>query len=90
MRAIAVGRKTYLFLGSPAAGPAAAVAYTLIATTELNGVDPQTWRAGPITGTPDDKITGVNELLPWNKRAERTGPDPPPSILIKKITYFGT
>jgi len=64
MRAIAVGRKTYLFNGSPADGRAAAVAYTLIETTELNGVDPQTRRAGPIAGMPDDKITGVNELLP--------------------------
>lgn len=66
MRAIALGRKNYLFAGSPAGGRAAAVAYTLIETAKLNGVDPQTWLADTIAGIPDYKITRVNDLLPWN------------------------
>lgn len=66
MRAIALGRKNYLFVGSPAGGRAAAVAYTLIETAKLNGVDPQTWLADTIAGIPDYKITRVNDLLPWN------------------------
>ena len=41
MRAIALGRKNYLFVGSEAGGKAAAIAYTLIETAKLNGVDPQ-------------------------------------------------
>ncbi len=40
MRAIALGRKNYLFVGSEAGGKAAAIAYTLIETAKLNGVDP--------------------------------------------------
>ena len=32
MRAIALGRKNYLFVGSEAGGKAAAIAYTLIET----------------------------------------------------------
>ena len=32
MRAIALGRKSYLFVGSEAGGKAAAIAYTLIET----------------------------------------------------------
>ncbi len=65
MRVIALGRKNYLFVGSPAGGRAAAIAYTLIETAKLNGVDPQTWLADTIAGIPDYKINRVNDLLPW-------------------------
>ena len=61
-----LGRKNDLFVGSPACGRAAAVAYTVIETAILNGVDPQTWRADTIARIPDDKITKVQNLLPWN------------------------
>lgn len=67
MRAIALGRKNYLFVGSPAGGRAAAVAYTLIETAKLNSVDPQNWLADTIARIPDYKITRVADLLPWNK-----------------------
>ncbi len=50
MRAIALGRKNYLFVGSEAGGKAAAIAYTLIETAKLNRVDPQGIRpAGSLT-----------------------------------------
>lgn len=65
MRAIALGRKNYLFVGSPAGGRDAAVAYTLIETAKLNGVDPQTWLAETIDGVQDYKITRLNDLLQW-------------------------
>ncbi len=39
MRAIALGRKNYLFVGSEAGGKAAAIAYTLNETAKLNAVD---------------------------------------------------
>lgn len=66
MWAIALGRKNYLFVGSPTGGKAAAVAYTLIETTKLNGVDPRTWLADTIARNPEYKITKVDDLLPWN------------------------
>jgi hypothetical protein len=66
MRAIALGRKNYLFVGSEAGGKAAAIAYTLIETAKLNGVDPQAWLADTIARTPDHKITKVDDLLPWH------------------------
>jgi transposase len=66
MRAVAIGRKTYLFVGSQAGGRAAAIAYTLIETAKLNGVDPQAWLADTLARIPDWKITRVDELLPWN------------------------
>ncbi|MBV0893029.1 IS66 family transposase [Paracoccus sp. Z118] len=66
MRAIALGRKNYLFVGSEAGGKAAAIAYTLIETVKLNGVDPQAWLADTIARIPDYRITKVDELLPWH------------------------
>jgi transposase len=41
MRSVAIGRKNYLFVGSQTGGRAAAIAYTLIETAKLNGIDPQ-------------------------------------------------
>ncbi|KGB80372.1 transposase, partial [Rhodovulum sp. NI22] len=66
MRSVAVGRKNYLFVGSQTGGRAAAIAYTLIETAKLNGVDPQRWLADTLARIPDYKITRVDELLPWN------------------------
>ena len=65
MRAIALGRKNYLFVGSEAGGKAAAIAYTLIETAKLNGVDPHAWLAATLARIPDYKITKVDDLLPW-------------------------
>ncbi len=65
MRAIALGRKNYLFVGSEAGGRAAAIAYTLIETAKLNGVDPHAALADTLARIPDYKITKVDELLPW-------------------------
>ena len=58
MRSIALGRKNYLFVGSGNGGRAAAIAYTLIETARLNGVDPQGWLADTLARIPDHKITG--------------------------------
>ena len=65
MRAVALGRKNYLFVGSEAGGRTAAIAYTLIETAKLNGVDPQAWLADTLARLPDHKITKIDELLPW-------------------------
>jgi hypothetical protein len=68
MRAVALGRKNYLFVGSEAGGKAAAIAYTLIETAKLNGVDPQAWLADTLARIAEHKINRINELLPWNAR----------------------
>ncbi|WP_227271016.1 IS66 family transposase [Roseobacter weihaiensis] len=69
MRCVALGRKNHLFVGSPAGGRAAAVAYTLIETAKLNGVDPQAWLADTLARLPDHKITRLDDLLPWRWKA---------------------
>jgi transposase len=45
-----------------------AIAYTLIETAKLNGVDPQAWLADTLARIPDHKINRIDELLPWNAR----------------------
>jgi transposase len=72
IRGIALGRKNYLFVGSPAGGKAAAIAYTLIETAKLNGIDPQDWLADTLARIPDYKITKVDDLLPWNHKNRHT------------------
>jgi transposase len=66
MRPIALGRKNYLFMGSQAGGNAAAIAYTLIETAKLNGVDPQAWLTDTLARIADHKINRIDELLPWH------------------------
>lgn len=66
MRVIARGRKNYLFVSWEAGGRAAAIAYTLIETAKLNGVDPHAWLADTLACIPDYKVTKVDELLPWH------------------------
>ena len=75
MRAIALGRKNYLFVGSPGGGKAAAIAYTLIETARLNGVDPQAWLSDTLARIPDHKINRVEELAPWHWRQHLTEMD---------------
>ncbi len=70
IRGIAVGRKNWLFAGSERGGKAAAIAYTLIETAKLNGVDPQAWLTDVLARIPDHKITRLYELMPW-KFAEK-------------------
>jgi hypothetical protein len=69
MKPVAIGRKNYLFVGSEGGGKAAAIAYTLIETANLNGVDPQAWLTNVLGRIADHKITRLNELMPWRYAA---------------------
>ncbi len=69
MRCVARGRKNHLFMGSEPGGKSAAIAYTLIETAKLNGVDPQAWLGHILANIADHKINRIDELLPWNYQA---------------------
>ena len=60
-----VGLKDHLFIGSEGAANAAAIAYTLIETAKLNGVDPQAWLTDTLGRIADHKITRLDELMRW-------------------------
>lgn len=66
LRAVALGRKNYLFCGSDAGGERAAAIYSLIGTAKLNDMDPQAYLRYVIERIADYPINRVAELLPWN------------------------
>jgi transposase len=66
LRAVALGRKNYLFCGSDAGGERAAAIYSLIGTAKLNGLDPEAYLRHVIEHIGDHPINRVEELLPWN------------------------
>ena len=70
MRSVALGRKNYLFAGSPAGGKRAAIIYTLIGSAELNGWDPQAYLRTLLERIPDHPINRIGELAPWHLRPD--------------------
>lgn len=66
MRAVALGRKNFLFAGSDRGGERAAVIYSLIGTAKLNGLDPETYLREVLSQIADHPINRIDELLPWN------------------------
>jgi transposase len=65
LRAVALGRKNYLFCGSDAGGERAAAIYSLIGTAKLNGMDPEAYLRYVLERIADHPINRVDELLPW-------------------------
>ena len=65
LRAVALGRKNYLFCGSDAGGERAAAIYSLIGTAKLNGLDPEAYLRYVIERIADHPISRIEELLPW-------------------------
>ncbi|MBC7939892.1 MAG: IS66 family transposase [Chitinophagaceae bacterium] len=74
LRAVAIGRKNFLHLGSDAGGDSAAVIYTLIGTAKLNGINPQHYLRYVLERIAEHSINRVDELLPWVV-ADQIAPD---------------
>jgi len=66
LRAVALGRKNFLFAGSDSGGERAAAIYTLIGTAKLNAVDPEAYLRYVLTHIADHSMNRIHELLPWN------------------------
>ncbi len=66
LRAVALGRKNYLFVGSNAGGERAAAIYSLVGSAKLNGLNPQAYLTHVLERIADHPINRVDELLPWN------------------------
>jgi transposase len=72
LRAVAVGRKNFLFAGSDAGGERAAAMYSLIGTAKLNGVDPEAYLTYVLARIADHPLQQIDRLLPWNTPVRRT------------------
>ena len=66
LRAVALGRKNYLFCGSDGGGERAAAIYSLIGTAKLNGLNPEGYLRTVLEKIADHPINQIDKLLPWN------------------------
>lgn len=66
LRPIAVGRRAWLFTASKRGGNAAAVAFSLIETCKLNGVEPFAYLKDVLGRINSHRIDRLHELLPFN------------------------
>jgi hypothetical protein len=64
LRAVALGRKNYLFVGSDAGGERAAAIYSQVGSAKLNDLNPQAYLTHVLERIADHPINRVEELLP--------------------------
>ena len=57
-------------VASDRGGQRAAAVYTLIETARLNDVDPRAWIADVLARINDHPASRLDQLLPWNWKAE--------------------
>ena len=65
LRAVALGRKNFLFVGSDGGGQRAAAMYSLIGSAKLNGINPELYLRTVLARIADHPISRIAELLPW-------------------------
>jgi hypothetical protein len=65
LRAVALGRKNWLFAGSDDGGERAAAIYTLLGTAKLNGLNVEAYLRHVLEKLPDLPADRIEELLPW-------------------------
>jgi transposase len=66
LRAVALGRKNFLFVGSDLGGQRAAAMYSLIGSAKLNGLDPELYLRTVLAQIADHPVSKIHDLLPWN------------------------
>ena len=73
LRAVAVGRKNWLFAGSDAGGHTAAVLYTMTQTCRRHGIDPYVYLQDVLSRFPNSSPDDLSPFLPhrWAKAQPR-------------------
>lgn len=71
IRPVALGRKNYLFAGSPNGARRGGMIYSLLSTCKMHGIDPYQWLTDVLKRIPDHPINRIEELLPQNWKVEQ-------------------
>ena len=66
LRAVAMERKNYRFMGADSGGQRAASLYSLIGTAKLNGLYLDFYLSTVLATIAEHPINRIEELLPWN------------------------
>jgi transposase len=81
IRPFVIGRKNWLFSGSPAGASASALIYSLIETAKANGLEPYGYLRFLFERLPTTSKEQYNELLPTHlKPTDLILPDTPSGI----------
>jgi hypothetical protein len=70
LKRVAIGRKNWLFAGHDEAGVSHARLYTLIASAERHGVDPQKYLTSVLAKIGQTKLSELDQFLPEVWKAE--------------------
>jgi hypothetical protein len=68
LRGVGIGRKNWLFTGHDVAAQRTATLYSLVASAERHGLDPQRYLTGVLARIPSLSVSQLEKLLPeqWN------------------------
>ena len=66
VRALALGRKNFMFCGNNESAERTAIIYSLLGTCKLAGINPMAWLTDVLTRLPDHSVLRLKELLPQN------------------------
>jgi transposase len=80
IRPVALGRKNYMFAGSPEGAKWAAIVYTLVASAARHGHNPQSYMADVLRRLPDMHISQLHTLFPGNWAEDVNHPLYPPDF----------
>ena len=78
MKRIAIGRKSWLTIGSPRGGQTAAVLFSFTSTCQRLGVEPWAYLQDVLTRLPATPARQLGDLLPDRWRATRRAEAAPP------------
>ncbi len=73
LRRVGIGRKNWLFAGHDIAAQRTAALYSLIASAERHGLDPQAYLRGVLARIPAMPVSQLDKLLPERWEAEGQG-----------------